>query len=384
MVYRGNLEKYFKQLDDLRFYHHIDPCAAHSIAAKPFGPEFQARVRTLDKEAGRGGIAFPVLKELIRAHCSERGFPTCADKTSEGRRKDERRRENLSARAALVDRSDRLATPTQGSRNKGHENNWRVTPPNSIPLTTRVPGETRDYFCLVCGDRKHIWTQCQQRQARGCAACGSEAHLVRSCSQRWRQAAATPHRWDRVSEDANRSTNGRELSEEEQPAELSGVAARRVGIYSSTAKGTFPQYRKQAVSLLKNGTPGEEEEEIVDTATEAPTGLPIEEVFVDPSTGIAPCPSGSVLGELLYPIKINNSSRTALWDPGAGASFVSARLAQSLGLDCEALPHPIRLAVWDGPGVVITQQVFVKEVEFGPKKGTWTFMVDPVLHMKLC
>ena len=70
--YRGDLERYFKQLDDLRFYHHIDPCAAHSIAAKPFGTEFQARVRIMDKEAGFGGIAFPTLKELIRAHCAER------------------------------------------------------------------------------------------------------------------------------------------------------------------------------------------------------------------------------------------------------------------------------------------------------------------------
>ena len=83
---------------------------------------------------------------------------------------------------------------------RGNRANRRITQPNSIPLPHRSALETRDYFCLVCGDKNHIWTQCPSKQHRGCAACGSDAHLVRNCAQRWTGATAEPHRWDQLPE----------------------------------------------------------------------------------------------------------------------------------------------------------------------------------------
>ena len=231
LEFKGNLERYFKQLDDLRFYHHIDPCAAHSIAAKPFGPEFQARIRIMDKEAGSGGIAFPSLKELIRAHCAERGRALASDRMPEFRRRDDRRREIIPARSVTTEKKGRPFLSSQTSQNQGTATNWRATPPNSIPLTTRPPHESRTYFCQVCGDQNHIWTQCSQKQTKGCAACGSEAHLVRNCAQRWLQATAAPHRWDRVPEDKRQDANEWDLTKDVPPSEPSNVPARRVGIY---------------------------------------------------------------------------------------------------------------------------------------------------------
>ena len=378
LEFKGNLERYFKQLDDLRFYHHIDPCAAHSIAAKPFGPEFQARIRIMDKEAGSGGIAFPSLKELIRAHCAERGRALASDRMPEFRRRDDRRREIIPARSVTTEKKGRPFLSSQTSRNQGTATNWRATPPNSIPLTTRPPHESRAYFCQVCGDQNHIWTQCPQKQTKGCAACGSEAHLVRNCAQRWQQATATPHRWDRVSEDKRQDANEWDITKDVSPSEPSNVPARRVGIYPVVRqKAATEECQAHRVSIIKERNPPKEGSGTTKPFHESLPCLPTQEIFVDPTNGIAPCPTTRIEGELLYPIRLNNVMCTALWDPGAGASFISVKLANELGLVFTELPRPIRLEVWDGPGVVITKCCLVPKVEFGSKTGSWTFMVDP-------
>ena len=164
--YRGDLERYFKQLDDLRFYHHIDPCAAHSIAAKPFGTEFQARIRIMDKEAGIRGIAFPTLKELIQAYCAERRHVTPHDRVSDPRRRNDGARHVLPARAVTIELKECPAGSPSPAAFRGNRANGRITQPNSIPLPHRSALETRDYFCLVCGDKNHIWTQCPSKQHR--------------------------------------------------------------------------------------------------------------------------------------------------------------------------------------------------------------------------
>ena len=233
LEYRGDLERYFKQLDDLRFYHYIDPCAAHSIAAKPFGTEFQARIRIMDKEAGLGGIAFPTLKELIRAHCAERRPVTHFDRVHDSRRRVDGARNAVPARAVAVEAKERFAGNPSSAAPRGNYPKGRITPPNSIPLPQRPTFETRDYFCLVCGDKNHIWPQCPKKQPRGCAACGSDAHLVRSCAQRRMEATTEPHRWDQTPETEDQKSQGWSLTRDDSADQKEGVVARRVGIYSS-------------------------------------------------------------------------------------------------------------------------------------------------------
>ena len=374
--YQGNLENYFKQLDDLRFYHHIDPCAAHAIAAKPFGPEFQARVRILDKEAGFGGIAFPTLKELIRAHCSERGLAVSVERTGDTRKKHERTREGLPAHSVKFEKKERspfakLPNPAQESATTG-----RVTHPNSIPLTKPRFAESRPYFCLVCGDGNHIWTQCPHKQTKGCAACSSEAHMVRSCPQRWKGTTTTPHRWDKTPEVAQAASQGWDLTLEGAEEQGTSMAARRVGIYASPGVELMQQARQAAMERSWEGWYSEkggcEQGSQVENVRR---GIPMQEIFVDPSCGVPPCPSKGAQGELLYPIQLNHLRSTALWDPGAGASFISVRKTAELGLTPELLSRPIRLEIWDGPGAVITHRVVVDRVKLGTKEGSWAFML---------
>ena len=245
LEYRGDLEWYFKHLDDLRFYHQIDPCAAHSTAAKPFGTEFQARIRIMDKEAGFGGIAFPTLKELIRAHYAEHRSFTLHDRTPESRRQHDGGRSVVPARAVNIESKERTAVASSSSALRGKQTGWRITQPNSIFLPQRSQPETREYFCLVCGDKNHIWTQCPHKQTRGCAACGSEAHLVRSCAQRWKGSTVGPHRWDQTPDAEEKESQGGCLTDNESAEQEDGLAARTVGVYSSLKSrfGSAPPMR---------------------------------------------------------------------------------------------------------------------------------------------
>ena len=70
-TFRGNLEAFFRELDNLMFYHPIEPHAAHAIAATPFGAEFVTRIENLDQDAGKGGITYPKLKQSIRAQVAD-------------------------------------------------------------------------------------------------------------------------------------------------------------------------------------------------------------------------------------------------------------------------------------------------------------------------
>ena len=175
----GNIENYFHCLDDLRFYQPIEPEAAHALAAKPFGSEFLARIRHLDKEAGTGGITFPTLKEMIRAQWSEKAGRTNGERTSVGSRREPAPRSLLPARSVKIRLNGRDKEGRQSTAAATSHSDWRATSPNNIPLMKGSGPERREFFCLVCGDRHHIWTQCQHRQTKGCAACGSQAHLVR-------------------------------------------------------------------------------------------------------------------------------------------------------------------------------------------------------------
>ena len=108
----------------------------------------------------------------------------------------------------------------------------------------------------------------------------------------------------------------------------------------------------------------------------AAVALPTEEVLIDASAGVPPCDTVPRSLGLYYPIELNQQGFTALWDPGAGASFVSSAVVQKLQLTPVLLSRPISLEVWDGPGAVISHQVVVKNVCFGTKQGQWTFLVD--------
>ena len=378
LEFTGDLERYFRQLDDLRFYHSIDPTAAHSIAAKPFGPEFQARIRAMDKEMGEGGIAFPTLKELIRAHCAERGSYPRAVKGPELQKGNARLRDALPARAALFEKRERKSSGVPASNTKSVNTNWRATPPNSIPLPKQSPYEAREFFCLVCGDSQHIWPQCDRKQSKGCAACASEAHLVRNCSQRWKHSTTTPHRWDQTATSTEGRSQGWDLSSEEVQNKEDTVIARRVGVYPSSHHNPFSQRRRdqrhQYSERLTQTTAHVLEKGETATRKEI---WPVQEVFVDPNIGVSPCKANGARGELLYPIQVNDFSTTALWDPGAGASFISTKRVAELGLTPTPLPRPIRLEVWDGPGTVITHQAWVRKVKLGTKEGSWPFMIDP-------
>ena len=377
LEYRNDLEWYFKQLDDLRFYHHIDPCAAHSIAAKPFGTEFQARIRIMDKEAGIGGIAFPTLKELIRAHCAERPPLTQHERAPDSRRRNDGARNGVQARAVTVEPNERNNVPPAFSAHRGKRPGWRVSQPNSIPMPQRSPFETRDYFCLVCGDKNHIWTQCPHKQPRGCAACGSEAHLVRSCAQRWKGSTAGPHRWDQTPETQEKESPGGCLQSEKTTEQKDGLAARRVGVYSSLKNRVGPTQPTRTMCIAGNAAQTKANGERERSRVGFSQGLPQQEVFIDPQAGVAPQRAERIQGELLYPIEMNGVPASALWDPGAGASFISSQKVSELRLTPKPLSQPLRLEVWDGPGTVITHQAVVDKVKFGNKEGKWSFMIDP-------
>ena len=324
MEYRGDLEWYFKHLDDLRFYHQIDPCAAHSIAAEPFGTEFQARIRIMDKEASFGGIAFPTLKELIRAYYAEHRSFTSHDRTPESRRRHDGGRSVVPARAVNVELKERTAVASSSSASRGKRTGWRITQPNSIPLLQRSQPETREYFCLVCGDKNHIWTQCPHKQTRGCAACGSEAHLVRSCAQRWRGSTVGPHRWDQMPDAEEKESQGECLTGNESAEQEDGLAARRVGVYSSLKPRFGPAPPMRTTWTAEDVCKTETNRDLEKDSVMFSRGLPRQEVFIDPQSGVAPHRLERVQGELLYPIEINGASASALWDPGAGASFISS------------------------------------------------------------
>ena len=71
--FKANIDNYLQKLDNLRFHHPIDPCAAHALTARPFGAEFVARIKHLDKEAGEGGMPYPAFKQLLQAYYCDRG-----------------------------------------------------------------------------------------------------------------------------------------------------------------------------------------------------------------------------------------------------------------------------------------------------------------------
>ena len=170
------------------------------------------------------------------------------------------------------------------------------------------------------------------------------------------------------------------MTEEAPSSEQARVPARRVGIYPVARQKVITEgCQASQVAILGERSQQNEGRGATKLLCEAPLGLPTQEVFVDPANGIAPCPTTRIAGELLYLIRLNDVMCTALWDPGAGASFISVKLANELGLDSKQLPCSIRLEVWDGPGVVITKCCRVQKVEFGSKAGSWTFMVDPHL-----
>ena len=324
LEYRGDLERYFKHLDDLRFYHHIDPCAAHSIASKPFGTEFQARIRIMDKEAGVGGIAFPTLKELICAHCAERRPPASHERSPDSRRRNDGARNSVQARAVTIEPKERNNMPTSSQEPRGKRPSWRVSHPNSISLTQRSQYKMRDYFCLVCGNQKHIWTQCPHKQPRGCASCGSEAHLVRSCAQRWKGPTDEPHRWDQTPEREEEDPHGGRSQAEDLAEQKDGLAARREGVYSSLNTRVGPAQASLMTWSAEKVPQPETNEDQAGSGVSFARGLPQQEVFIDPQSGVAPHRAVRVQGELLYPIEINGVAASALWDPGAGASFISS------------------------------------------------------------
>ena len=100
-------------------------------------------------------------------------------------------------------------------------------------------------------------------------------------------------------------------------------------------------------------------------------GLPRQEVFIGPLSGVTPHRVDRVRGELLYPIELNGVLASALWDPRAGASFISSQKVSKLGLKSRPLARPLRLEVWDGPGTVITHHAVVEKVTLGNKEGKW-------------
>ena len=88
----------------------------------------------MDKEADIGGIAFPTLKELIRAHCAERRLGTTHDRFSDTRRRNDRARNVLPARAVTIESKERPAGFSSSVSPRRNRANGRITPPNSIPL----------------------------------------------------------------------------------------------------------------------------------------------------------------------------------------------------------------------------------------------------------
>ena len=370
LEYKGNLERYFKQLDDLRFYHHIEPWAAHAIAAKPFGPEFQARIRMMDKEAGAGGIAFPTLKELIRAHCSDRP-PRSGERVPEMRKREEGHR-NVHARAVEV-RSKKVGHASGKAASQPTLKNGHITSPNDIPLPKRSPAFETSPFCLVCGDESHIWPRCQWKYPRGCVACGSEAHRVSYCPQRRREPISTPHRWDQSPSVGSQEEERTELAVVENGETLK---ARRLGILGFHVNKGMRGDTK-GFSSSSSQSPVQRQEPAFECEEDRISGMQTEEVMIDDSAGEPPLRQGQKKDELLYTATLNGIRQSALWDPGAGASFVSKELAKELGLRPVKLESPVKLEVWDGPGATITAAVFVKKVQFGGKTASWIFLLDP-------
>ena len=201
----------------------------------------------MDKEAGFGGMAFPTLKELIRAHCSERGLAISAERSGETRKKPERGREVLPARSVTFEKKERSPFVRTTRLIRGPTTTGHTTHPNSIPLARNRPAEIRPYFCLVCGDGNHIWTQCPYKQTKGCAACSSEAHVVKNCPQRWKGSTTTLHRWDRTPDGAEATSQGWDMTLEGVEEQSTNVAARRVGIYASPGVDRINQTRQATV-----------------------------------------------------------------------------------------------------------------------------------------
>ena len=69
--YRGDVEAYLSQLDNLLLHHPLDPRVSHTLAVQPFGQDAVERVLAQDDARGPEGITMIQLKRMIRCFAQQ-------------------------------------------------------------------------------------------------------------------------------------------------------------------------------------------------------------------------------------------------------------------------------------------------------------------------
>ena len=157
--YKGDVEAYLQQVEDLMVQHPIDPAVAHVMACEPLGRELVHRIQGMDGEHGGHGISFEALKTQIRSFVGVKSSQSAPRQAAPSR--------TSGGVQALT-----LETPAgRGEAQREGKQDSR-------------PARTSKAHCWVCNSTGHLWMRCFRRQPSGCAKCGSHAHEIYMCPPR--------------------------------------------------------------------------------------------------------------------------------------------------------------------------------------------------------
>ena len=205
LVYRGDLEEYFKEIEELDMYHPQPPEVSQLLAARPFGQGLVDQLQAINAAQNYIGLNPGQWQDTVRAFVHEEEqkstFRSWSNMNNNPSHQSSMRLRQATTTATVREEQGWMGNggmtdeeammlvsqgenaPPAGYTDEGWtaQLNFGMAVQGDRPA--RIGKGPRPCFC--CGEDSHSWIHCDKKKRGNCAVCGALDHRTRQCFHRF-------------------------------------------------------------------------------------------------------------------------------------------------------------------------------------------------------